>query len=233
MSAVLPPKPVGVNQAIVGCTEPLMSFPYTLMSATTLNNTRAASSVRSNAICVRALSSMPTTQIHVMPMMNTMPTTRLHQVLFARLSHPNRRNEYFAAIAARLGMMMRSAIMLLQPPSHPVRGPIARHPGEVRAAIGIGAIEVEERGGDARHRDEREPHDRRRLEPDFGGDEAERGRQAVAGRSGGDADHGRRHETERARLQALALDRAAELRLSNGHVAPSWPPPPAAVHVVR
>ena len=40
--------------------------------------------------------------------------------------------------------------MLLQPPSQPVRGPIAaRHPAEVRPAVGVGPVQVEERRGDA------------------------------------------------------------------------------------
>ena len=82
--------------------------------------------MRSNPICIRALSSMPTTQIHVMPMMNTMPSARFHQSLFAKPSNPNSRYVYLAAISARLGMMMRSAISELQPPSQPVRGPIER-----------------------------------------------------------------------------------------------------------
>ena len=50
----------------------------------------------------------------------------MHSVLLARLSQPKSRNVYCAAMNARLGMMMRSAIMLLQPPSQPARGPIER-----------------------------------------------------------------------------------------------------------
>ena len=80
----------------------------------------------SSPICVRALSSMPTTQIHVIPMMKTMPRNSVHHVLAARLSQPKSRNVYCAAINARLGMMMRSATMLLQPPIQPARGPIER-----------------------------------------------------------------------------------------------------------
>ena len=45
-------------------------------------------------------------------------------------------------------------------------------PREVRAAVRIGAVQVEERGRDARHGDERDPHDRRGLEADREGDEA-------------------------------------------------------------
>ena len=80
----------------------------------------------SSTICVRALSSMPTTQIHVIPMMKMMPRARVHHVLFARSSSPKSRNVYCAAIRARLGMMMRSAIIDAQPPSHPARGPMDR-----------------------------------------------------------------------------------------------------------
>src|SRR4030081_1831111 len=126
VSALEPPKPVGTSHESDGCTEPLMSLAYTFTIATTLKSTRTPSSVNRNTSCVRALSSMPTTQIHVIDRMNRTPSARLHQVLLARLSSPNRRNVYLAAMAARLGMMMRSATMLLQPPNQPVRGPMER-----------------------------------------------------------------------------------------------------------
>ena len=91
-----------------------------------MKSVSTTSSVMSRPICVRALSSMPTTQIHVIPMMKTMPRISVHHVLAARLWNPRSENVYCAAISARLGMMMRSAIMLLQPPSQPSRGPMER-----------------------------------------------------------------------------------------------------------
>ena len=125
---------------------------------------------------------------------------------------------------ARLGMMIRSAIMLLQPPSQPERGPIARRdPAEVGPAVGVGPVEVEERRRDAAHRDERHPHDRGRLEPDREGDESQGGGEAVRRRSRRDPDDGRRREAQRASLQALALDRSTRSRGSGdfgGHLFP-------------
>ena len=57
--------------------------------------------------------------------------------------------------------------------------------------------------------------------PDVVGDEAERRREAVAGRGRRDTDDGRRHEAERAALQALALDRSARRSGDiGGHASP-------------
>ena len=85
-----------------------------------------ASSVISSPSWVRALSSMPTTQIQVMPMMNRMPTASVAQFVCPAWCQPKNVKVYCAAINARLGMMMRSAIMLLHPPSQPRRGPMER-----------------------------------------------------------------------------------------------------------
>ncbi len=101
-------------------------WPYAFASATTTNSRSTTSSVISRPICVRALSSMPTTQIQVIPMMKAMPNANVAQFVCPAWFQPKRENVYCAAISARLGMMMRSAIMLLHPPSQPRRGPIAR-----------------------------------------------------------------------------------------------------------
>ena len=63
-------------------------------------------------------------------------------------------------------------------------------PGERRAAVRVGAVEVVVGRRDAEHREERDDHDRRRMQADAPdrGDHAERRRQRVARRRGGDAD---------------------------------------------
>ena len=142
--------------------------PYTLISATTLKSTSTASSVTSRTIWVRALSSMPTTQIHVMPMMNTMPRARLHHVLFGE-AVPAEQQERVLRGDQRQARHDDEVGHHAAPAAEPARcaAPSTRvTQREVRAAVGIGAVEVEERGRDARHRDERDPHDGRRLEPD-------------------------------------------------------------------
>ena len=126
MNPLTPPKPDGLSHDTDGCTDPAMSPPYTLISATTANSTSTASSVTSSTICVRALSSMPTTQIHVMPMMNATPSASVAQLLSPAWFHPKSWNVYTAAIPARFGMMTRSATALLQPPIHRCA---ARSPG--------------------------------------------------------------------------------------------------------
>ena len=78
-----------------------------------------------------------------------------------------------------------------------------RRPGEGRAAVGIDLVHAVVRGRHEQHRDEGDPHDRRRLEADGRHDQAERRRQAVARGGRRDADHHAGHEPQRARLQAF------------------------------
>ena len=178
--------------------------------------------MRSSPICVRALSSMPTTQIHVMPMMNTMPSARLHQSLFARLVEPEQQERV-------LGRDQRQARHddevghQRAPPAEPAgaRTHRARDPGEVRAAVGVGSVQVEERRRDAAHRDERDPHDRGRLEPHVERHEPERCGDAVGRCRGRDPDDGRRRQPECPRLQTLALGHATRSGLDLArHEAP-------------
>src|SRR6476620_6321882 len=55
-----------------------------------------------------------------------MPATVLQNVLAAAASAPTRLNEYEPAIWARFAITMMSAMMMPQPPIHPVRVPNAR-----------------------------------------------------------------------------------------------------------
>ena len=87
--AWVPPKLVGVSHDSDGDTEPWMFPVHTLIRHTTLKTIRMASSVPSRTSWVRALSSMPTTQIQVMPMMKTQPRPSCHQMLLDCLSNPN------------------------------------------------------------------------------------------------------------------------------------------------
>ena len=89
-------------------------------------------------------------------------------------SRPNSRNVYCAAMSGQAGH--DDEVGDHDAPaarSSPVRGPIDRvtH-AEVGPAVRVGPVEVVEGGRDAAHRDERDPHDRRGLEADRGGDEA-------------------------------------------------------------
>ena len=81
----------------------------------------------------------------------------------------------------------------------------SRHPGEAGAAVRVGSVHVVVGGGDQQHRDERDDHHGRRVEPhppdrDY---EPERCREAVSGRGGGHADDEIRQIAERPGLQTL------------------------------
>ena len=90
-----------------------------------------------------------------------------------------------------------------------------RAPGERRAAVRVGLVQVLEAQRDKQHRHEGQHHDDRRLEadPGHGRHRPERGCEAVRRRRRGDADHHARHEAERAGLQALV----ERLRVVDGH----------------
>ncbi len=77
------------------------------------------------------------------------------------------------------------------------------HPGERRAAVGIGPVQVVVGGGDEEHGHEGQQHHRRRVEADVGGHEAEGGGQAVGGGGGGHPDDQARDHPERPDLEAL------------------------------
>ena len=77
------------------------------------------------------------------------------------------------------------------------------HPGEAGAAVRVGFVHVVVAGGDQEHRDEGEQQDRRRLQGDGGGDEAEGRGEAVAGSGRGDADDDAGDEADRVLLQPL------------------------------
>ena len=89
------------------------------------------------------------------------------------------------------------------------------HPGERRAAVRVGAVHVVVGRRDARHREERDEDHGRRLQPQTAdrGDEAQRGREAVARRGRGDADDDVGDERDRVLLQALVLDVTSPDRL--------------------
>jgi hypothetical protein len=74
--------------------------------------------------CVRALTSMPMTQITVITAIHATPTAVTATTDGCWM--PSSRNEYSPAICARLAMTMTSATMIAQPPIHPVFGPNAR-----------------------------------------------------------------------------------------------------------
>ena len=100
-------------------------------------------------------------------------------------------------MSARLAITMMSAASTAQPAIQPTQGPNALGgPGERRAAVRVGLVEVVERRRDEEHRDERDENDRRRVDADARDerDAAEHGRQAVARSRRGDADDHAREE---------------------------------------
>ena len=82
------------------------------------------------------------------------------------------------------------------------------HPGEAGAAVGVGFVQVVVAAGDEEHRDEADQQDRRRLQGDRGGDEAEGRGEAVSGGGGGDADDDAGDEADRVLLQPLVFNAA-------------------------
>src|SRR3954470_6381733 len=112
----------GENQESAGVAAP--SPNPTRTSATTANAASVTISAASSQRCVRALTSTPITQTPVMIAIQTTPTAVTAIVDGASI--PASRNEYRPAIWARLAITIRSATMIAQPPSQPVRGPKAR-----------------------------------------------------------------------------------------------------------
>ena len=86
------------------------------------------------------------------------------------------------------------------------------HPGEAGAAVRVGFVHVVVAAGDQEHRDEADQQDRRRLQGDRGGDEAEGRGEAVAGGGGGDADDDAGDEADRVLLQPLVFDSGGRAR---------------------
>src|SRR3954471_13194091 len=115
----------GENQDSCGLTEPDGASPaQTRTRATTAKSASATISAVRSQRCVRALSSMPITQMYVMTAIQTTPITVTAKVDGS--STPNRRNEYRPAIWARFAMTMMSATTIAQPETQPAPGPNAR-----------------------------------------------------------------------------------------------------------
>ncbi len=79
---IAPQSPIanGFSQLSEGLTEPSGgSEPYTSMIAITENSTSTRISVPSSSTWLRALSSMPVTQIQVIARMNRQPSTAIAQ----------------------------------------------------------------------------------------------------------------------------------------------------------
>ena len=116
----------------------------------------------------------------------------------------------------------------IAPAAHPagLGAERARGPGERRAGVRLGFVELPVADGDAVHRDERQDHDDRGLEADGDHDEADRGRQAVGRGDRRERDHGAGQQTERAGLESLLEDVEARgvLIQSGSHAGPRFFP---------
>ena len=82
----------GLNQSSCGWIDAAGALPpYTLASATTANRARMRTSAVSRICCVRAESSMPRQQIHVISAIQTTAATMIAKVEFAAESQPKSR----------------------------------------------------------------------------------------------------------------------------------------------
>src|SRR5512133_2160807 len=100
----------GLSQLRLGSTACGAAWPAaTLTSATTANTASVTISALSSPTCVRAESSIPTTQIQVMIAIQTTPTAVTASVESAADCQPTSRNEYNPAIWARLAITITSA----------------------------------------------------------------------------------------------------------------------------
>ena len=125
VSAPIDPTANGLNHDSDGWIDPRIPWPVkTRPSATTAKTARVAISAVSSQRCVRALTSMPITQMKVITAIQAIPIAVTATT--DGCETPNRRNVYSPAICARLAMTMTSATMIAQPPIHPDTGPNAR-----------------------------------------------------------------------------------------------------------
>src|SRR3954469_19010346 len=78
----------GLNQSSVGSIEPAGWLAYTLTRATTAKRTSVKTSTVRRIFCVRADSSVPFQQIHVMTAIQATPIARTAHLLSAAPSQP-------------------------------------------------------------------------------------------------------------------------------------------------
>ena len=176
----------------------------------TENSTSTTTSVPSSSTWLRALSSMPVTQIQVMARMKKQPRAAIGPVVVRQVVEAEQQERVLRGDAGQVRhdhQVGHDDAPAAQPAGSGPQRPGG--PGERGAAVRVGPVHVEVRRGDERHRDERHQHDRRRLQADLAGHVADRRRERVAGCGGRHPDDDGGGQPEGPGLEALARHRAA------------------------